>query len=127
LSTQAEVHSKRALILAPRGRDAAVAAGILQEAGLAVEICNSLVELQEEMDLGAGVAVLTDEAIFSADLKGLAGWIASVGTRRRLGAEPFRYQTDGNPRQYEFSGKTLSSDHARQRSENGVTRTAAAV
>ena len=77
MSRQPEVLSERALILAPQGRDAAVAAGILQEAGLAVGICNSLVELQEGMDLGAGVAVLTDEAILSADLKGLAGWIAS--------------------------------------------------
>jgi signal transduction histidine kinase/DNA-binding NarL/FixJ family response regulator len=69
--------SERALILAPQGRDAFVAARILGEAALVAEICNDLPKLLRELDLGAGVAVLTDETIRSADIKGLASWVCS--------------------------------------------------
>ena len=77
MSRPPEALSECALILAPQGRDAPVAAGILREAGLVAEICNDLRVLQEEIELGAGVAVLTDEAIRSADVRGVAGWIAA--------------------------------------------------
>lgn len=69
--------SERVLILAPQGRDAFVAARILGEAGNVAEICNDLPTFLQELELGAGVAVLTDEAIRTADLKGLASWISS--------------------------------------------------
>src|SRR6476659_5231529 len=67
--------SERVLILAPQGRDAFVAERILSEAGLVAEICRDLFTLQGELDLGAGVTLLTDDAIRNADLKGLAGWV----------------------------------------------------
>jgi signal transduction histidine kinase len=69
--------SERALILAPQGRDAFVAARILGEARLVSEISDDLPELLRELRLGAGLAVLTEEAIRSADIKGLANWIGS--------------------------------------------------
>jgi len=69
--------SERALIAAPQGRDAFIAARILREAGLAAEICNDLPKFLTELALGAGVAVLTDEAIRNADIKGLASWVGS--------------------------------------------------
>jgi signal transduction histidine kinase/CheY-like chemotaxis protein len=69
--------SERALILAPQGRDAFVAARILGEAGLVAEMCNDLPRLIRELGFGAGVAVLTDEAIRTADIKGLASWVGS--------------------------------------------------
>ena len=69
--------SERALIAAPQGRDAFVAARILREAGLVAEICGDLPMFLAELELGAGVAVLTDEAIRSADIKGLASWVGS--------------------------------------------------
>ena len=69
--------SERALILAPQGRDALVAAGILREGGLTADICDGLPSLVEEIAAGAGVAVLTDDAIRNADIKSLAGWISS--------------------------------------------------
>ena len=69
--------SERALILAPQGRDAFVAARILGEAGLVPAICNDLSAFLREVDLGAGVAVLTDDAIRNADIKGLASWVGS--------------------------------------------------
>ena len=40
-------------------------------------ICNDLTAFLGEVDLGAGVAVLTDEAIRSADIKGLVNWVGS--------------------------------------------------
>jgi len=69
--------SERALILAPQGRDSFIAAKIVCEAGLFVEICNDLSKLLVDLDRGAGVAVLTNEAIRDADIKGLAGWVRS--------------------------------------------------
>jgi hypothetical protein len=45
--------SERALILAPQGRDASVAVGILREGGLLAEICNDLHKLTEEIVEGA--------------------------------------------------------------------------
>jgi signal transduction histidine kinase/ActR/RegA family two-component response regulator len=65
------------LILAPQGRDALVAARILHEAGLTAEICEDLPRLVEVVASGAGVAVLTDDAIQSADIKNLANWVSS--------------------------------------------------
>ncbi len=69
--------SERALILAPQGRDAFVAARILAEAGLVPEICDNLPNLLRELVLGAGLAVFTEESIRSADLKALVHWINS--------------------------------------------------
>ena len=69
--------SERALILAPQGRDAFVAARILGEATLVPRICDSLPSLLRELTLGAGVAVLTEESIRSANIKTLVHWIAS--------------------------------------------------
>ncbi len=69
--------SERALIFAPQGRDAFVAARILTEAGLIAEICDDLPNLLSELTLGVGVALLTDEAIRGADIRSLATLIAS--------------------------------------------------
>jgi signal transduction histidine kinase len=69
--------SERALILAPQGRDAHVAAGILLEGGLVAEICNDLRKLTERIVEGAGLAVLTDDAMRSADIRSLAAWVKS--------------------------------------------------
>jgi signal transduction histidine kinase/ActR/RegA family two-component response regulator len=77
VSTLFDTISERALILAPHGRDANVAAGILREDGLIAEICNDLQELTEEIVDGAGLAVLTDDAIRNADVRGLAAWVKS--------------------------------------------------
>ena len=69
--------SERAIILAPNGRDAPVAAGILREGGLTAEICSDLQSFCEEIAAGSGVAVLTDDAIRNADIKSLAEWVQS--------------------------------------------------
>jgi len=83
--------SERVLILAPQGRDAFVAERILSEAGLVAEICSDLFKLQGKLHVGAGAALLTDDAIHNADLKGLAGW---VGTQPSWSDFPFVLLTE---------------------------------
>ncbi len=68
--------SERALVLAPRGRDAAIAAAMLGEAHLESTVCASLGDLVAELDRGAALVVITEEAIATADLSPLTGWLA---------------------------------------------------
>ena len=69
--------SQHVLILAPQGRDALVAARILGEANLVSEICDNLQKLLRELTLGAGLALITEDSIRSADIRGLANWTGS--------------------------------------------------
>ncbi|MDT8759757.1 ATP-binding protein [Sphingomonas psychrotolerans] len=68
-------HSERALILAPQGRDAAVAQAMLAEAGIDGVIVPSPDALAELLPEGAGFALVTEEALASADLNALSRWI----------------------------------------------------
>ncbi|GAB2178620.1 ATP-binding protein [Dongia sp. agr-C8] len=65
-------HSERALVLAPQGRDAQVAVMVLRDAGFPAEICTGVQALCDEMEKGAGLAVITDQAIHDVDLRPLA-------------------------------------------------------
>ena len=67
--------SERAVILAPRGRDAAVAAALIRETGFHADVCVDLASLVREIETGAGVAVIADEAIKTADLRVLVVWL----------------------------------------------------
>jgi PAS domain S-box-containing protein len=67
--------SERAVILAPRGRDASVAAALIQEAGYNADVCADLAALMQEIGGGAGLAVIAEEAIKTADLRGLTRWL----------------------------------------------------
>jgi signal transduction histidine kinase/CheY-like chemotaxis protein len=67
--------SERGLVLAPIGRDAQVAAGILAEAGIRTTICASIPGLVSELSAGAGFGLVTEEALHGADLHDLAAWI----------------------------------------------------
>ena len=67
--------SERGLVLAPVGRDASIAAGVLREAGIEAVACPSLSNLVAELDRGAAFVVVTEEAIADADLNTLAAWI----------------------------------------------------
>lgn len=66
----------RALLLAPTGRDAEIAAALLVEAGIAASICLSIPALIAELDREAGFVVIAEEAIASADVAPLADWLA---------------------------------------------------
>jgi two-component sensor histidine kinase len=68
--------SERAIILAPRGRDAMLAADILRSAGIASTICPDMPSLVCEIAQGAGFALVTDEALRNADLKDLSRWLS---------------------------------------------------
>jgi PAS domain S-box-containing protein len=68
--------SERALVLAPLGRDAAIATGILAEAALDTAACASLTALIAGLDEGAGLVVMTEEAIATADLAPFSNWLA---------------------------------------------------
>jgi DNA-binding NtrC family response regulator len=69
--------SERGLILAPKGRDAVVAASMLSEARIRSAVCPSLKELIAGLKHGAGFAVVTEEALHAADLHPLAAWIGA--------------------------------------------------
>ncbi len=67
--------SERAVILAPTGRDASVAAALIREAGFSADICADLAALMHEVEDGAGLAVIADEAIKTADLRAVVRWL----------------------------------------------------
>ena len=75
MSTEA-ADEGRVLVLAPFGRDAALAAAVLREAGLAAEACADLDALCRELKHGAGVAVVAEEALATADPRCLRAWLA---------------------------------------------------
>jgi signal transduction histidine kinase/CheY-like chemotaxis protein len=77
LNHAAERAAERALILAPLGRDAQVAAGILRDAELESFICRDLAELVEEIRRGAETAIVTEESTRDAAVRGLTEWVAS--------------------------------------------------
>lgn len=68
--------SERALVLAPRGRDAAIAVAMLDEAGMEAVGCTSIAGMIAQLDQGAAFIVVTEEAFASTDLAPLAAWIA---------------------------------------------------
>jgi signal transduction histidine kinase/CheY-like chemotaxis protein len=67
--------SERALILAPIGRDAAVARAMLDEAGICATICVDVAALVVQLGLGAGFALVTEEALMRSDLRAVRSWI----------------------------------------------------
>ncbi|KJC58056.1 chemotaxis protein CheY [Bradyrhizobium sp. LTSPM299] len=69
------VSSERAIVLAPTGRDASVAAALIREAGYYANPCADLAGLMHEIESGAGLAVIAEEAIKTADLRRLVNWL----------------------------------------------------
>ncbi|MEG3153547.1 ATP-binding protein [Sphingomonas sp. RB1R13] len=67
--------SERALILAPGGRDAGVAAAMLGEAGIAGTSCTDAQGLVDGLQAGAGFALVTEESLMRVDLHRLSQWI----------------------------------------------------
>jgi PAS domain S-box-containing protein len=67
--------SERALVFAPRGRDAALAAAMLGEAGIHSSIAPDLVSVLSQLRAGAGFAVMTEEALRGADLHPLVAFL----------------------------------------------------
>lgn len=63
------------LILTPRGRDAAVAADLLNRHGISCRICPHLPALREALLEGAGAALVAEEALGSNELHDVAAWL----------------------------------------------------
>ena len=70
------VAENRVLILAPRGRDADVAARTLGKIGLLCRVCSDLADLTQAASEGAGAALVTEEAL-DGDASVLLRWIAA--------------------------------------------------
>jgi len=69
--------SERALLLAPLGRDAQIAAAILAEASIEADICSCLRRLVGELCRGASVAIVVEEALATKDYSELVAWISA--------------------------------------------------
>jgi len=67
--------ASKALIFAPLGRDAPVAHTLLEEAGIASVVCADLAEFQSALNDHASFAVVTEEALKSADLHSVASFL----------------------------------------------------
>jgi signal transduction histidine kinase len=63
LESDKEVCPTRVLILAPVGRDAELARGLLERERLTAEICSGVGDLLSRLQAGAGAAVIADEAL----------------------------------------------------------------
>jgi signal transduction histidine kinase len=96
-----------ALVLAPRGRDAAVAASLIDQAGVPSRICGDLAQLVEALDGNAAFVLMTEEAIRSVDLKPLAQWLAGQPAWSDL---PFILVTDhGGPERNPIAARWLDA------------------
>jgi len=60
---------KRALVLAPTGRDGVLIAEMLEKAGLSCHTCKSVEQLAMELGRGASLALLAEEALFGVPIK----------------------------------------------------------
>jgi signal transduction histidine kinase len=69
------VVTERVLILAPNGRDAAVAQDILREARITSHVCKDIGVLLGEITSGAELAIVTEEGLRGADTRDLAEWV----------------------------------------------------
>ena len=70
-------YESRALIFAPLGRDAAIAASLLSEAGIASTASQSFTEFAEGLCDEVSFVVLTEESLRSNDLKPLHVWVSA--------------------------------------------------
>jgi PAS domain S-box-containing protein len=72
--------SYRVLILAPRGRDAIVAAGLLSRHAIDACVCADQTQLAANLREGAGAVLLTEEALVTPGLHEVAAWVAGQPT-----------------------------------------------
>lgn len=66
----------RILLLALRGRDAAVLEQLLKRQGLPASVCDSPASLAAEIEKGAATAIITEESLVDADNAALQTWLA---------------------------------------------------
>jgi PAS domain S-box-containing protein len=76
----AQVLSGRVVLLAPHGRDAAIAAALLGDARLEAVKCRDIAEFRAAIDNETSFAVATEEALIGADLQALSTYLARQPT-----------------------------------------------
>lgn len=98
----------RALVLAPRGRDAAVASSLIQQTGVTCVVCPDLKAVVQCLDDDVAFLLMTEEAIHGADLKPLANWLSSQPPWSDL---PFLLVTDhgGGPERNPIAARWLET------------------
>ncbi len=94
----------RVLILAPRGRDAAIAADLLDRNAIVATICDDQAALLRHLDVAAGAVLLTEEALTAEDSTALTAWVSAQPSWADI---PFVVLTNGT--------KTPRTLHATQR------------
>ena len=67
--------SETALILAPVGRDATIAAAMLAEARIGSLICPELDSLARQLSDNVGFVLVAEEALLGSDLRAISAWI----------------------------------------------------
>jgi signal transduction histidine kinase/CheY-like chemotaxis protein len=80
VSQSASEPALRALILAPSGRDSAVASGLIGRANLESAVCRDLAQLVSQLNDTTAFVLLTEEAMRSSDLKTLMSWVNTQPT-----------------------------------------------
>ncbi len=98
----------KALVLAPRGRDAAVACSLIEQTGVASLACADLTAVVDVLDENVAFLLMTEEAIRGADLKPLSGWLADQPPWSDL---PFLLVTDhgGGPERNPIASRWLET------------------
>ena len=66
---------ERVLVQVPTAKDAVLARGVLERAGIACRICSDLGELTKELDAGAAALLLGEELLFSKSPEWLTNWL----------------------------------------------------
>lgn len=97
----------RVLILAPVGRDAGACVKLVAQAGLEPQACGDVAELVTQLDAGADMVLLTEEALYGNAVNRLAEWVASQPPWSDL---PFIVMTSHNegPRFIRFRRELVS-------------------
>jgi PAS domain S-box-containing protein len=80
MSVRRRDHAYRALILAPWGRDAKVASAILDEAAIDNVVCGDMHCLMRDLEDGAALALIVEEALSDHDYGDLARWVETQPT-----------------------------------------------
>jgi signal transduction histidine kinase/CheY-like chemotaxis protein len=98
----------RALVLAPRGRDAALAQSLLSQAGIESDACRDLPALIAAIHDNVGFVLLTEDAVRTADLRPMVVRIAAQPAWSDL---PFILVTDhgGGPERNPIAARWLEA------------------
>lgn len=63
------------LVVAPVGRDAAACAALVEQIGFKAQVCADTAALTVELERGADVVLLTEEAVYGAAIDSVARWV----------------------------------------------------